>query len=893
MPEILQKLTPDRDLQCYFERPSAIAALSEASSSGFVVSGTWRQQYDWAVIEWSRDNVTEHPTLRYLPDGDLSGLILTYTEARENCIPIDSSWYPTVDWPFLRIWADAGDGETLYKVRLIDHAEPVNGLSTSAWAEFELTGSVTPGDYVELAWLSEHYTVQLFVGQTLEDGASIIAEAINAESPTATATATGAKIRITWKSPGANGNRIGVYGNVSGAGTECWEPQSQTFHDGWSPQSWRVTLNFGRLVDIEGRAVPTASVRKMRWTYAADIQTGAFQRSEFSVRVSEWSVTGERREYHVAGFASRRAEDDSDQMAYSGNWDVDRGNFSGGSIHRTGTPGASVTFEYHMPRLHRLFAGIRRHETAPVVSIVVDTIQHFESLALRGEDVLIRLDLGDMGAGIHSVTIQHAGGHNETFYFDFIEMAIPTLELPEFPVDSVVTLATDWDTDHSIPLAPERTAWLMHKLGFHGRANNYVGAMWFYELCRPGNRYSSAKIEFIGAPPFGGVTELTMGPTMISHRNLIGDTAETIAKAFEFEINAGSTGLWASAVGPELTLHSRAMGKAGDAITIAVHTNSESFTAALSGPSLAGGQDGDWLTDLEAMPRINRAARDWSRSFYRALKGYGIDVAAAFSMELQHGDPSPSTGIAQRYPGGKPALLLTPALQTNFSPISTEFWKQVYLDMAQVMAEGGCAPYLQFGEVQWWYFPSDGGMPFYDDYTKSRFQALYGRPMHIFVDGSASPSAYPEECDFLPTLIGEFTDSIMAYVRQTYPETRFEVLYPPDVNEAPLNAVINLPLMHWSPERLECLKTENFTFTGNRDLNKAKASLRLPTELGFTTSKSSHLVGIWDYTTPWQKETRASRAKGVESIVLFALDQFCLIGYAPRLERGQRRSFAR
>ena len=33
MGEILQKLRPDRDLQCYFERPSAIAALSETSAS--------------------------------------------------------------------------------------------------------------------------------------------------------------------------------------------------------------------------------------------------------------------------------------------------------------------------------------------------------------------------------------------------------------------------------------------------------------------------------------------------------------------------------------------------------------------------------------------------------------------------------------------------------------------------------------------------------------------------------------------------------------------------------------------------------------------------------------------------------------------------------------------
>ena len=87
----LEKLRPDRDLQCYFERPSAAAALSETSPTGFTVSGCWRQQFDWAVVEWNRDNVFEHPALRNLPDGDLSGLQLSYEETRVNAIPLDSS----------------------------------------------------------------------------------------------------------------------------------------------------------------------------------------------------------------------------------------------------------------------------------------------------------------------------------------------------------------------------------------------------------------------------------------------------------------------------------------------------------------------------------------------------------------------------------------------------------------------------------------------------------------------------------------------------------------------------------------------------------------------------------------------------------------------------------
>ena len=89
----------------------------------------------------------------------------------------------------------------------------------------------------------------------------------------------------------------------------------------------------------------------------------------------------------------------------------------------------------------------------------------------------------------------------------------------------------------------------------------------------------------------------------------------------------------------------------------------------------------------------------------------------------------PQACLAQRYPNGDPVWVNTPALQTNFGPHSTAFWQQVYLEMADVMANAGVQPYLQFGEVQWWYFAATSGMPFYDSYTTSTFQATYGQPM--------------------------------------------------------------------------------------------------------------------------------------------------------------------
>jgi hypothetical protein len=128
--------------------------------------------------------------------------------------------------------------------------------------------------------------------------------------------------------------------------------------------------------------------------------------------------------------------------------------------------------------------------------------------------------------------------------------------------------------------------------------------------------------------------------------------------------------------------------------------------------------------------------------------------------------------------------------------------------------------------------------------------------------------------------------SIVSFVRQTQPNTRFEVLYPPDVNNTPLNQLINLPKGFWTPAKLNCLKTENFTYTGDRDLDSIRTSIELPLSLGFTNSQASHLVGIGDYTTPWDKEQNLSMGEGLESVVLFALDQFCLIGYGLPLGNG-------
>ncbi len=903
MADQLTKLRPDRDLQCYFQQPTAVAALSATSATGFTVSGSWRQQFDWAVVEWNRDNVFEYPALRNLPDGNLSGIKLSYQETRTNCIPMDSTSYDSVGWSYLRVWEESGGSENLHWVPLAPYATAATGGDTQATAQFVLEGSPTAGDYVELAWLDQHSNYLVTAADTLETIVVGLAGFVNGlAGGGVTAAADGATITLTYTgAAGANGNRVGIYGGVSGAGTEAWSPAWQMFSGGASQATWQVKLDFSNLTDSTGAKVTTTNVRKMRWTWAADWQFQNFGRSEFSIDISNWQVSGSNQSYSVAGPGSWRV-DDTDQVSgiggqgsgvvYAGTWTQQTGNYSGGTIQHSTTPGSTATIYYTAQGSHSLYLGTRYTNNGGQLTVTVDGgLAATVPLAKALEDVMVRVPLGQFAGGAHMVTATHTGPAGTDVYFDFLEIAYPSGRLPAFPAVPATTLATDWDTDAvEFGLAPERTAWLIDTLGFGGRANHYAGALWFYELINPGLVYASATVTFGGTPEFGKTTTVILGGTPISHLNLWTDTAASLAQCFALLMAAGSSAVWARADGATLTITARAPGTSGNGLTLKADAGgSTKLTATVSG-NLEGGADGAWLTDLNAAPRINRACRDWTSSFLAALKGYGITPTVSFSMELGNGDDSTAAGIAQRYPDGTACHVSTPALQTNFSAASTAFWQQVYADMAALMIAAGVAPYLQFGEVQWWYFAGASGMPFYDAFTTAAFLAQYGRPMQTIASPNADPAQYPQECAFLQGLVGQFCTAVTAYVLQSQPNARFEVLYPADTNDTALMEAVNFPAAEWTAANLACLKTENFGFTAARNLDETAAAIALPAAKGFPATQTSHLVGIGDYTTPWAKEWALAIGAGVESAVLFALDQFCLIGYGLPLQSGTSRA---
>src|SRR5690348_13903342 len=232
-------------------------------------------------------------------------------------------------------------------------------------------------------------------------------------------------------------------------------------------------------------------------------------------------------------------------------------------MHYTTTPGDSVSCIYRLSHLDQLYLCTSNAFHGVQAAITIDNNPILtETLLIAGEDVLVRVSLGNLSCSVpHTITITHAGGAGSYLYFDFLELAVPTASLPVTAAKTTMTLATDWDTDHSIALAPERTAWMIQSLGFIGRANHYAGALWHYELLPQGYTYASATVQFAGVPTGSTITTLTIGligsttaPTAIQHLILFGDTLASIAKAFELEINSGYTAIWAQASGNVLTI---------------------------------------------------------------------------------------------------------------------------------------------------------------------------------------------------------------------------------------------------------------------------------------------------------------------------------------------------
>ncbi len=152
MPERIYKLQPDRTLYLRgFDSFAAAASIHSATPAGFEISGVFRDPADFAVaVLYDADNLFEHPSIRYLPDFNFSGMTLSFDLLYQDPVqPIDSPKYNWIDWATLDCIRP--DGSTA-NIPLWDHAMLVDQAfpAASATVNVVTTGGIQPDNRLTL-----------------------------------------------------------------------------------------------------------------------------------------------------------------------------------------------------------------------------------------------------------------------------------------------------------------------------------------------------------------------------------------------------------------------------------------------------------------------------------------------------------------------------------------------------------------------------------------------------------------------------------------------------------------------------------------------------------------------------------------------------------------------
>lgn len=745
-------------------------------------------------------------------------------------------------------------------------------------------------------------TTHRLTGASAASIAAIFASQINATNWTAagaliplSAQANGSTLRIFADRPGVDGNMIRMYA-VAKNERLTTESGVSVFSGGKSEAVWRVTLPFG--------SVGMQQVRQMWFTFAPPLANGAaFQDTEWEAVFTNWTVSGpaEVRQLKVAGPGSVRIEENDSWCKYSGSWTDETGFFSDGFAKHASTPGASVTIKYSCGSLHDLYLGTSLYGDRGTVTIALDGgAETTLNCKLTNEPAVNtrRKIRSQLSAGEHTLTIRLTSAGN--FYFDFLEAAIPGDVPAPLAPRTKVSPALDYSTDHTYKLSPNRLHWIFDGLGYAGPMNEYLGVFWWNQRKREGASFPQATLQFGGNFAAGDQVFVNIGGQPCGKTVFAGETAAVIARHFEFFINSNYVGVWATSADETLTITARSPREAYSySLTAQVEKVSGSSGSVSQSGSLMGGQAGKWVIDPSQTPALNRGARDWHADFFAHCSARNRDIVVASSMELVN----PPEGFGAVYPDG--AVVETDvgfaALKSThcaFVPAVGAYHAEVFRCVAGLMAAAGATPAIQFGEYLWWFFTNKktdnpaGGMAFYHPHVVAAAQAALGRTLHKFIGPNDDPTVNGSaDAIFLRNRLRDHVAGLIASVRAAYPNTRFELLFPYDVNHpqpagvhqlgGALNRFVNLPV-EWETKQtsgLDSIKTEALDFGAwSRNLDLARTAIELPLSLGWPKDSVRHLVPVFRSGYAWEKEVAMATSAGVDSVNLWAFDHICIFG---------------
>ncbi len=236
-----------------------------------------------------------------------------------------------------------------------------------------------------------------------------------------------------------------------------------------------------------------------------------------------------------------------------------------------------------------------------------------------------------------------------------------------------------------------------------------------------------------------------------------------------------------------------------------------------------------------------------------------------------------------------------------FVQVVRDYHTRVFENLADLMADAGIPPSLQMGEYLWWFFTNhsaarpNGGMGFYHPEIKSAAQTALGRPLYHFKQPTDDPLVNTSaDAKFLRARLRDHASAIIAQVKATHPNVRFELLFPYDVNHpqpagvhnlgGALNRFVNLPA-EWETKAtsgFDRLKMEALDFGAwSRNLDLARTAIEFPLALGWPRDSVRHLVPVFRSGYAWEKEIAMATGAGIPYINLWAFDHVCIYGLPP------------
>ena len=886
------------------DHATPIAGTRTSASTSFTVIADDPKQFDYLTL-WYLNLAYEYS----VPKVECAFLIEAVAPGHAHTITVNSIPYTHVETTFDgNAGVAAGLVNALAACPDISASVGTNTIETGPMNQVNIRGRRTGDTGVTVVWKTQSHVVK---GVTAQSIAENLAAKINATNWSVAnslfhlhAHVQGATIHIETVQPGVDGNMLNMYAVAKNSRLQTSAPTA-AFTGGSSDVTWHVELNFHDLGMEE--------VRQMWFTYAPPLANGkAFEETEWQAVYTNWQVTGPEnvRMLQVAGPGSVRIEETDSWCKFMGAWTDEYGFFSEGYSKHASATGATVTINYVCPREHDLYVGTSLYVDRAVVRARLDNVRQIDvdcKLADKQPVVNTRRALFErVPAGDHTLTIQLL--NNGHFYFDFLEAAIPSDVPAPLPARTNISPALDYSTDHTYKLSPARLLWIFENLGYAGPMNEYLGVFWWNQRHRVGAVIPSATVTFSGAFVPNDQIFIDIGGQVCGKSVLDGDNRATVIRHFEYFINANYVGVWAKAEGDLLTITARSprAAYAYETFTAAVVRAAGSTGAVTANGLLKNGKDGTWIVDPEQSPALNRGAAEWHRDFFAACAARHRELVVSGSMELVN----PPEGFSALHPDGKPvktAVGFGNDLHSShcaFIEPVRKYHTAVFTDVAGWMSDAGLNPTIQCGEYVWWFFTNkdaanpEGGMAYYNPEIKDAARAVLGRELHKFESTTDDPHIHDSaDALFLRNHLRDHVGAIMSAVRAAVPGTRFELLFPYDVNHPTqagvnqlggrLNRFVNLPV-EWeskSTSGLDFFKTEALDFGAwCRSLDLSRTAIEFPLTLQWPRDSVRHLVPVFRYGYAWEKEIDIAIGAGVSVINLWAFDHVCIFGLPPTPE---------